>query len=792
MKHKWYVFGFLAMLALILQQPIAASNSVEKRSHCNRKPQSKEKDCHKVKKITKKIEEMQKCQYVIHAKDITKKGFVIDHPGSWCLDGDIEFNPKPSKYAPPDPRAVQAAITIKKGVSNVILNLGNHRITQVGAGTSTQTPFVVGILVPDPNPSNTDPNFVGTESIYIQGDQAIIDGFSMYGIRIFAHIDDIRLNDLTVKNCGLLASKALRPTVNGFEYLPHTNVFTPGFGPSFGVAGIAIGESSILGMGPTFFTDVVPAPNNLNRLSEVVMDNVSCLNNFYMGLMYVNATNTTIDACHFDMTFSDDPGRAIAPAYDVISARGAHFNNSDGVPGSLNTLEDPGILNMTVNNSTFNNTALKGDFTIVPINPSFPVEGMFINRSKNVVFNNCQFNSSSNTFAPPSGVTGGVVLGSNEDTTFINCHFDDVTSLGTINAFHISGVGPDVPTKSSRNTLLINCTANNIQNIGDQQLPMPVLNAANNVTGFAAFYTKDITFEGCISQELVMKAPQENRRSNVVGFLLSATADQRPPLPDATVNNAVYRNCIASRCFALNGGSAVGFSLDTTVTTERDALKSVVLENCVSSGNQTFTPTLTTPGIAQGSGFGFFVLNEDQTTPEEFESFPILFNGCIALHNKGLPSSNTTTAAINPVYSSGFYFWKTVRAALKDCIAEDNVYGFFLNKCDRCTVRNCQADNNVDLIFVPGTGAGFTDVGTAGIPAGTLGTPASPGLSTSVFESNRAFANGANADTGANGNYNVLYGTSLVPLPILTGNLTIPSFPSSTLFQPTVNVSITR
>lgn len=83
----------------------------------------------------------QKC-YVFHAKDI-KKGFVIDRPGIGCLDGDIEFNPKPSKYAPPDPKAVQAAITIKASVSNVTLNLGDHRITQVRTGTSKQISFVV-------------------------------------------------------------------------------------------------------------------------------------------------------------------------------------------------------------------------------------------------------------------------------------------------------------------------------------------------------------------------------------------------------------------------------------------------------------------------------------------------------------------------------------------------------------------------------------------------------------------------------------------------------------------------
>ena len=728
------------------------------------------------------------CQYVISSERINAGiGVVIDKSGVWCLDGNAIFNPRPSRFSPPDPRAVQAAITVAPGVSNVIIDLCDFRLAQAGSGTSSQTPFVVGILVPDPDPSNTDINFVGAESIYIQGDNAIIDGFSMYGVRIFAHTYDIRLTNLTIKNCGTLASLGLRPTVNGFEYLPHTNPSTPGFGPSFGVGGLVIGESTVLGMGPQFFVDTPnTVMNNVNRTSEVVLENISCLNNFFMGGMSPNVSDMTISDCHFDDTWSNDPGRTAAPAYTGIPAYGLNLADGTDSP-DLNGNVDPCCLNVAVNNSTFNRTTLRGDFTSISIGAFFPAAGVFDTRSRNTTWNDCEMNNTTSTFITDASIgaaIAGYIAGGIEDATFNNCHFDGITSIGGINGVHISGSTSNLPTiKSSRNTWFRNCTSNNHRSIGDQQLPVPV-RTNFSLRGYVMFYAKDVTFDNCISQDLVLSGPSGNARASVVGFFLGAQAGQLPPDPDATVQNIVYRNCIASRCQTLNGGSATGWFIATLASADDDALKPVVLENCISSMNETFTPTLTTPGIVQGSAFGYAVYDESQITPEEFVSFPVVFDGCKALHNKGLPSSNTTTGAVNPVYSSGFYLWNTPRSSLNNCDAIDNVYGVFLNHCNRCTVRNCRADNNVDLQFVPGTGEGFTDVGT--------GTPAVPTNSTSLFEANHAFANGAaNVNNGPNGNYNVKYNGAYANFPIITGSVTGGTF-QTLPYTPVYNVSITQ
>ena len=204
-------------------------------------------------------------------------GYVITEHGLYCLKEDVTFTPAASQFAPPDARAVQAAITILS--SDVFIDLGLHTLKQAGEGSSTQVPYVIGILIPDPLPGSSDVNAIGLQSIYIKGDDpAIIEGFSMYGIRIFAHTYDIRLTNITIKDCGVLASKALRPTVYGFPYLPHTNTVTPGFGPSFGVGGLVIGESTVLGMGPVFFFDTPNnAPNNVNHVDIKFCENRACV-----------------------------------------------------------------------------------------------------------------------------------------------------------------------------------------------------------------------------------------------------------------------------------------------------------------------------------------------------------------------------------------------------------------------------------------------------------------------------------------------------------------------------------
>lgn len=542
------------------------------------------------------------CQYVISSKEINKgKGVIIDKPGVWCLDGNACFTPKPSQYLPPDPRAVQAAITVKAGVSNVIIDLCSYRLSQAGSGTSTQTPYVVGILVPDPDPTNPNPEFVGAQSIYIKGDDAIIDGFSMYGVRIFAHTSDIELSNLTIKNSGHLASKALRPTVYGQPYLPHDQS-TPAFGPSFGVAGLAIGESIGYGMGPTFFSDAaINQLNVVNRTKNVRLSNVSCLNNFLFGASITLTTNVTIDNCHFDYTWSDDPGSSVNPVYAAIAPRGLNF--TDGPP---NGNSDPNNVNVTMSHSTCNNTALHGDYTTqlvglsqtaFPGNTAFIAFGCADTRSQNVLFSNCQFNSSSCTFANAvsssftnyslvTSVVGGYVGGGLEDLTFTDCTFDGHFNLAGINAVHVSGATINELIKSAKNIRFLRCSANNLQCRTDLILPAPPLNT-RTVQGWNISYAKDVQFEDCVSEDIYVSGPTASTGGTNAGFAPASISNN----PATQVENWTFKNCTAARIRAVNGGVAWGFN--TFVPSPNNA-KSFIYDGCISTGNQTMLSSVYT------------------------------------------------------------------------------------------------------------------------------------------------------------------------------------------------------
>jgi parallel beta-helix repeat protein len=454
---------------------------------------------------------------------------------------------------------------------------------------------------------------------------------------------------------------------------------------------------------------------------------------------------------------------------------------------------------------------------------------------------NCQFNNSYLGF-PGIGncICGGYLSASPIDGTFENCSFDGHTAVSAIQAFHRSGECFGV--RSSRNTHLINCTANNLTNIGDQQLPAPVV-GNNSIIGFIFLYAKDVTLDGCISQDLIKNGPSGATRSRGIE-IQSSSGD-----PAAAVNNIVVRNCVVSRVFSFNGGISAGFVLRNQFAT--DATKSTVFENCISTGNQTFAPTLTTAGIVQGPAWGFFVQLLPTASPEAFSAIPTSFEGCKALHNKGVP---VLVGATNQ-YTAGFYVNNALEVSFHNCEVVDNIYGFLLQRSGNCTIRNCRADSNfvagtlsTEAIAVGGTGytvgdiltltggsnnaqVRVTTIGAGGVVTGitlvnvgsgyttgivpttggtgtgatvnitaiatigegftdvgpTPGTPAAPGLSTSTFERNQSFKNGAgNIHDGTNGNYNILYNAAgPVHEALLAGSLSVINSFAPTPSQPT-------
>lgn len=745
---------------------LRSSSHHHHRRHHSSSHSHKHKRCH-----DKKPEVCQipcKCKKVIFAKDVNPNGYVITEPGTYCLGEDIVFKPRDQKDIN-NPK-VFAAITIKS--SNVTLDLGKHTLSQfIPADPSKQVPFVVGILVPDLAPTNSDPNNPALRSIYIQGDQnALVANFSMFGIRVFANTFDVQIADLTVKNCGTLASKALRPFAS---YIPHSVAdnanFPAGTNNAMQVGGIVIGETNFLGMGPNFFTEAKSPSEGgpqINRVNSLRIENVSSINNFFLGVFVTCATDVAISNSHFDATWSDQEGIEVLN-FNAVTPNGGYF------VGGVVSADGNGVVDMRVDNCTFNNTQMRGDYTT---DYGF---GFFAGAqsydSLNVVYNNCQFNGTSNTYPTPFffNFTTGFLCGGLVDTTFRDCSFDGTRAMGAAGGFHISGSGG---TKGSRNTTLINCTANDTQQIGDQQLPFPTVTSGRQAVGYLFAFAENVKLVNCIANNTTVNGPMD-----AFGISVGIRFSDFVAISTGLGENAVISGCNSSRTQALNGGQALGYWINTVIPP--DVERALLFENCAAEGN------IASPGFGDVAGTdsigcGFFL----QVNPESESTFPISFINCSALNNKGLPILEQEEG--QNFYSAGFYGLGLQQASFFQSEAEGNIYGFLFQEADRNVVRECRADNNVDL--ETGIGAGFTDLGFPDAPLGALGTPASPGESTSLFESNRAFANGDNTDDGENGNYNILYSPALIPLPTLNGNLSTATFPESDTFLPTVNVSMTK
>ncbi len=224
--------------------------------------------------------------------DIGTTGLVIDRSGSYYLKEDINFNPDPSGNA-------TAAITIN--ASKVTLFLDGHALIQQGftdasdipiyrgaRKPSSQKPFVTGILISNVMQNSKDPQADGLHDIAIVGSGAIINGFSQYGIRISENSSRISVIDIAIKNCGTVASYYLHPESYYTREEP--------YGPAFGVGGMYVGDCRDLAVGSTH-----------NRVDNLLIANVDCLNNFLYGLCMVNVTNWYLGNSTFDGTFSDDP-----------------------------------------------------------------------------------------------------------------------------------------------------------------------------------------------------------------------------------------------------------------------------------------------------------------------------------------------------------------------------------------------------------------------------------------------------------------------------------------------------
>ncbi|AYV86761.1 MAG: hypothetical protein Sylvanvirus8_17 [Sylvanvirus sp.] len=640
----------------------------------------------------------------------------------------------------------------------------NPTITVSGGGGLTQATGLPNIYLTDA---------VGLENITISGDKGVIDGFSFRGVQIFGHTNNIEVSNVTIEHCGKLAAQATLP------YPGYTSNFQISGGDTIvksSTVGLGIGETGtgsggFVGyFGPFFFTK---RPGAQNKVSNVILDNVSCLGNHTLGHFISNTTNIEVTNCHTDDTFNDN-------YYAVFS----------GWFGSNDPSEFPSVKNLIVRDSTYNRTQLIGNYKNQAFNNCVGLSPLYVS---GFIFDNCESNDTENTTAA-FAVTAGTACSGIQDGVFQGCQFRNSSGMGTVDGFHSSGSGGAFNIgHSGFDVELRDCAASNIINIGNMRIPTPIVNTGTDKsTGFDLYYTKNFYLENCVASNIQYNAiffPGKGLpRNGAQGFSLLPSF-----IPQANIQSVKYVNCHSSSCVSSNGGSSNGFFIGNNASPPNQGVQSILYEDCTADNNLSAIPAITTPIggtgagalglIPQGVGLGFGLF-QDRTLSggvqlETINIFPVVYNNCKSHNNQGAPTNNPLPlfAVTSTLYSAGFYAQSLPDATVPllgvsyyQCESIGDVYGFLLRNTRLCSIRNCRADNNVvqagvtNNIAIDGiVGEGFTDLGL-----GVTNTPGSviPGTTNSTFENNKAYHNGsATTFFGPNSNYNAFVAAGItVPL----------------------------
>ncbi|AYV86414.1 MAG: hypothetical protein Sylvanvirus1_10 [Sylvanvirus sp.] len=584
-------------------------------------------------------------------------------------------------------------------------------------------------------------NYIGIENVAIIADKGkgTINGFSYMGVRIFGHTNNILLSHLNIINTGKLASAAVKP------YPGYAGITVPqNDSTTFGLALGEMGSSGFANwVGSVFF---IARSGVQNKVSNVVIDDVSSLNSFTVGALISNVTNMYMSDCHFDDTFNDN----------YFVAYGCWLGTNDAS-------EYPSLENFTITNCTFNRTQLTssgaGHYSYYNFNGMY---GCLLGYSSGFIVKNCQANGTiSTTVSLASQVCAGWDNSVPTNGMFIDCEFNDTNAIsGIVNGFHSSGSGGTFPVgHSGMDVQLINCSASNIQNNSSSRFPSPLIYSSNDrATAFEIDYTKNYLFRDCTVSSVIYTGPFVDSGSITASFGLPRNGANGFYVIPAFISQAntlgvLFDNCLATGCLATNGGSAVGFQMTFGVAPANCATQAITYKDCVSQNHLSAFPSITslvagTIPIVQGVGLGYEI---NQSVPIQIlPTFPVSYNNCKAIYNQGAPSTGTGTTAI---YSAGFYcssipavipsFMQLKGITYFNCEAVGNVYGFLLRNANACTIRNCRADNNVvaTTTLVYSSPAGVTASQSGGIIAGGPGTAFTAAMTKGLF----VFSNGQQA-----------------------------------------------
>lgn len=392
---------------------------------------------------------------------------IISKPGIYNFSHNLQFYPSSKK---------QSAIIIDS--NNVVLDLNGFTLQH-----KNNIHQIIGIYV---NSGHYNINIINGS----------ITGFSQLGISIDGNNKNIKLNNLSIRNCGYGSTLAFKDDIDIIHQ-----------------GGLKIGE--------TYYFANQGFNKPLGIIENLTMNNLIVTNNC-VGSWIGNGKNYEIVNCSFSENTDD---RVLGGP-----VLGTFFPpNITKYVWGLNYFSDKRLGDTDVDHWIIKNCKFNKNGTTVGKNQSGVVTGCELTSlQKNVLIEDCEFNDNYGLSNDDNGYTyvHGFDAGGGQNIKFINCQFNKNIGNGNVQGCHISGTIPDkYPSKNysyihAKNINLIDC------------------NASDNVCSNSSFITKSFGygFDGNYILNIINCDATNNKNMNDDGQLAGLYITFDKPLKGQNIN----------------------------------------------------------------------------------------------------------------------------------------------------------------------------------------------------------------------------------------------------------------
>lgn len=642
--------------------------------------------------------------------------YEITESGHYYLKGDISFCPPSGgvktcaepgyQYAckdgtAPCPNGVAigvgddvAVLAVRISASDVTLDLGGYELSQ-----GNDYAFVRGIQIER-----------GVSNVRLLN--GVVRGFSQWGIRVRGDSKDVTMRDLTVTKCGF----------NNDD--PWGRFF-------WAMGAIALGESRYFNMGGA-------DEEELRVLSNVYMDGVRVVDNYYMGMFVGRLVGLEAEGCNFDDTYRKlEPGFAMTNGNSDRIARycypliigGGGFDTAPGPTGGETGLvydvtRDFVTEHVSFRTCTFNGA--KNETPGVGTIAGFAAARCEVANAHDVLFKCCEWRNYYAVGGQATAVDHDGVYG----LSYIDCLFSDMISEWSFaEGLHLSGSIDRInvaPINFNPFTLGASCEAvATCAHLKVHGCTFRRIIGTNKLSAGIWSWGNPIDIEDCTFDEIRSGTDQAHGI-----HLESAGAPPKTNVLNVRVKNVRITNIsgVANAYGLLLHPEGVNFNGNELLC------KNALIEDV-------FVSDVKSPGAV----FGIFIQGANITdTQPNYEVFVenVIVRNCQIMDVKSTSQSPGSDWA-------GVSMIRTKRPVIEAVTVLDSLNGIYWNLTENAVVKDCEVENCV--------GVGYSD--------------AEANASTALLLNNRAYKNGTNYSvTYSSGNLALLTRASPSAVGVVSGD----------------------